>query len=53
MLKRKGDKEWRRKEALRATYKNRPDLLNKAALNKDDGKLLLAVIKETKGENNG
>ena len=46
-------KEWRRKEALRATYKNRPDLLNKAALNKDDGKLLLAVIKETKGENNG
>ena len=46
-------KEWRRKEALRATYKNRPDLLNKAALNKDDGKLLLAVFKETKGENNG
>ena len=46
-------KEWRIKEALRATYKNRPDLLNKAALNKDDGKLLLAVIKETKGENNG
>jgi len=46
-------KEWRRKEALRATYKNRPDLLNKAVLNKEDGKLLLAVIKETKGENNG
>ncbi|MHC1717882.1 MAG: tRNA (guanosine(37)-N1)-methyltransferase TrmD [Acidaminococcaceae bacterium] len=46
-------KEWRRKEALRATYKNRPDLLNKAVLNKEDGKLLLAIIKETKGENNG
>ena len=46
-------KEWRRKEALRATYKHRPDLLTKAVLNKDDGRLLLAVIKETKGENNG
>ena len=46
-------KEWRRKEALRATYKQRPDLLNKAALNKEDGRLLLDVIIETKGENNG
>ena len=46
-------KEWRRKEVLRATYKHRPDLLTKAVLNKDDGRLLLAVIKETKGENNG
>ena len=46
-------KEWRRKEPLRATYKHRPDLLTKAVLNKDDGRLLLAVIKETKGENNG
>lgn len=46
-------KEWRRKEALRDTYKQRPDLLNKAALNKEDGRLLLDVIIETKGENNG
>ncbi len=46
-------KEWRRKESLRATYKNRPDLLSKANLSKEDGKLLLAVIKETKGGNNG
>ena len=46
-------KEWRRKEVLRATYKHRPDLLTKAVLNIDDGRLLLAVIKETKGENNG
>lgn len=46
-------KEWRRKEALRTTYKNRPDLLSKADLSKEDGKLLLAIIKETKGENNG
>lgn len=46
-------KEWRRKEALRATYQHRPDLLNKAVLDKEDGKMLLAVIKETKGDNNG
>ncbi|MGE4589354.1 MAG: tRNA (guanosine(37)-N1)-methyltransferase TrmD [Acidaminococcaceae bacterium] len=46
-------KEWRRKEALRATYQHRPDLLNKAFLDKEDGKMLLAVIKETKGDNNG
>lgn len=31
-------KEWRRKEALRATYQHRPDLLNKAVLDKEDGK---------------
>lgn len=46
-------KEWRRKESLRATYKFRPDLLSKAKLHADDGKLLLSVIKEIKGEENG
>lgn len=46
-------KEWRRKEALRATFHFRPDLLAKAKLQEQDGKLLLSVIKEIKGEENG
>ena len=46
-------KEWRRKEARRATFRFRPDLLAKAKLEERDGKLLLSVIKEIKGEENG
>ena len=36
---------WRRKEALRATLKRRPDLL--AGLDKDDQKLLAEIERET------
>jgi len=42
-------KRWRRKEALRATYCLRPDLLAKANLEEGDGILLLEIIKELKG----
>ncbi|MEG1345543.1 MAG: tRNA (guanosine(37)-N1)-methyltransferase TrmD [Acidaminococcaceae bacterium] len=46
-------KQWRRQQALRATYCQRPDLLAQATLQKGDGKLLLAVVEELKGEKNG
>ena len=41
-------KKWRRKEALRATYHFRPDLLSKAKLEAEDGKLLLEIMAEEK-----
>lgn len=41
-------KKWRRKEALRATYCFRPDLLAKAKLQEGDGKLLLEILREVK-----
>lgn len=41
-------KKWRRKEALRKTYFNRPDLLNSDFLSEDDKKILNEIIK--KGE---
>lgn len=39
---------WRRKEALRRTLKRRPDLLERALLTEEDGKLI-AEIKEESG----
>lgn len=44
---------WRRKESLRITYYNRPELLSKAKLTTQDSKLLLAVIQEAKEGNDG
>jgi len=41
-------KRWRRKEAIRATYCFRPDLLAKAKLEDGDGELLLEIIEELK-----
>jgi tRNA (guanine37-N1)-methyltransferase len=38
-----GIRRWRREQQLRKTLKNRPDLLEKSALNKDDQKLLEAI----------
>jgi tRNA (guanine37-N1)-methyltransferase len=37
---------WRRKEALRMTLERRPDLLEKAALSKEDEELLEEVRRE-------
>ncbi len=37
---------WRRKESLRKTLENRPELLREVKLQQDDGKLLLEIIKE-------
>lgn len=45
-------KRWRRKEAIRATYCFRPDLLAKANLEVGDGALLLEIIAELKGNRN-
>ena len=39
---------WRREESLRKTFKNRPDLLNNAALTKED-KAFLRTLKESDG----
>ena len=39
-------RRWRRKEALRATMKKRPDLLDKAALTPEDRKLIEELEKE-------
>jgi len=33
-------RRWRRKQSLRKTEKNRPDLLDKVALSRDDRRLL-------------
>lgn len=44
-------KAWRRKEAIRTTYRYRPDLLGKAALSEGEGKLFLEVIREKKHNN--
>ncbi|MCH3915609.1 MAG: tRNA (guanosine(37)-N1)-methyltransferase TrmD [Acidaminococcaceae bacterium] len=41
-------KKWRRKEAIRATYKLRPDLLSKLKFDEEDGKLFLEVLNEEK-----
>nr|WP_287056915.1 hypothetical protein [Phascolarctobacterium sp.] len=42
---------WRRKEALKATYLQRPDLL--ADLGKADALLLNEIKQELAGDNNG
>lgn len=42
---------WRRKEALKATYLHRPDLL--AELGKEDVLLLNEIKQELTGDNNG
>jgi tRNA (guanine37-N1)-methyltransferase len=39
-------RKWRRKEALRRTYLRRPDLLARAELTAEDGKLLAEVVAE-------
>lgn len=44
---------WRRKQSLRKTLEHRPDLLIKADLQMEDGQLLLEIIDEKLGENNG
>jgi len=36
-------RRWRRRTALRKTLRNRPDLLNAAALSEDDKKLLAQI----------
>ncbi len=41
---------WRRKEALRKTMENRPELLRAAKLRDGDGKLLLEIINEQNEE---
>jgi tRNA (guanine37-N1)-methyltransferase len=46
-------RRWRRREALKATYLYRPDLLAQSDLALDDGMLLLSVVKEKSGEKNG
>lgn len=38
--------EWRRKEALRKTWRNRPDLLERAALSDEDRRLLEEIQRE-------
>jgi tRNA (guanine37-N1)-methyltransferase len=40
--------QWRRKEALRATLRHRPELLRQMRWQKGDGKLFLAVKEEEK-----
>lgn len=42
---------WRRKEALKATWLRRPDLLGE--LNKTDAKLLAEIKQELEGAENG
>lgn len=44
---------WRRKQSLGKTMQLRPDLLLKADLQAGDGRLLLEIIDEKLGENNG
>jgi tRNA (guanine37-N1)-methyltransferase len=39
-------RRWRREQQLRKTLKNRPDLLESAALSKEDQKLLEAIRRE-------
>jgi len=39
-------RRWRRKEALRATYRHRPDLLRDRVLNQEDRQLLDDIIRE-------
>lgn len=46
-------RRWRRREALKATYLYRPDLLAQSDLALEDGMLLLSVVKEKSGEKNG
>jgi tRNA (guanine37-N1)-methyltransferase len=41
-------RKWRRREQLRKTLQNRPDLLEKASLTKEDRKLLAALREELK-----
>lgn len=43
-------KKWRRKEALKNTFKKRPDILGKAQLSLEDAQLLMEVFKELKKE---
>jgi tRNA (guanine37-N1)-methyltransferase len=43
-----GIRRWRREQQLRKTLANRPDLLERAALNKEDQKILEVIRKETK-----
>lgn len=45
-------KKWRRKEALRATFTKRPDILAKAELTVEDAQLLLEIFAENKVKNN-
>ena len=37
---------WRRKEALRRTMKNRPDLMEKLTLSPEDKKLIREIVRE-------
>lgn len=37
---------WRRKEALRRTMKNRPDLMEKLTLSPEDKKLIREIVQE-------
>ena len=37
---------WRRKEALRSTYRKRPDLLQDRTLSDEDRRLLVAIVSE-------
>jgi tRNA (guanine37-N1)-methyltransferase len=46
-------RRWRREQQLRKTLSNRPDLLQNAALNAEDRKLLFAIQQESDGENAG
>jgi len=43
-------RRWRRKEALRRTYRRRPDLLEQVALGAEDLRLLEEVRREERGE---
>ena len=45
-------KKWRRKEAIRSTYKLRPDLLSKLNFNEEDGKLFLEILEEEGSKEN-
>lgn len=38
--------KWRRKEALRRTLENRPDLLEKLEMTKQDEKLMAEILRE-------
>ncbi|MGA9585427.1 MAG: tRNA (guanosine(37)-N1)-methyltransferase TrmD [Terracidiphilus sp.] len=41
-------RKWRREQQLRKTLKNRPDLLEKAALSEDDRRILEAIHRESR-----
>jgi len=42
-------RRWRREQQLRKTLANRPDLLERAALSKEDLRVLEAIRAETRG----